>query len=272
MITSILLQSMCRPLFCPVGEFLNGCRCQQPMKVLAGLPVQLTLKIVPETHPKISADFVLSRLHVAVKKSLNKVASHVSTDIIATYKQETMSKDYYITAVRIRSKFGHDTKLTMKPFLRYHDSGEKLYIQIMKVKHCLELTSSVRCWLDRVTGTYGCKDHSLPTKTPTLLYLDESLLPRGMLNLYQVLSPLIYCLQVELESEEFVQNDGIVTINITSPPLTVYDYYRVSRTMSAPIRICADVYLSNRNHAYFNVQTFKQVWLGLLFTALAGKY
>ena len=239
---------------------MNECRCQQPMKILSGMLVQLGLRIVPEGQPKRDiADIEIRALHVAVKKGLYKLVPNVSVDIFATFKQETESNTYFIIAVRVSSKYGHDTKPTMRPFLRYLDSSEKLKIKIKKSQFSLELTLGVRFWMD--TGIYRCKDYGAVNNTQMLLYQNDTLGPQSQTAYYQVLSPLMYCLQVELVSGEFEEIDGVVTINNTSPPLSVNDYYRVSRETPAPIRICADTYFQKINSAQRCAQEFSEAIL-----------
>ena len=130
----------------------------------------------------------------------------------------------------------------MRPFLRYLDSSKKLKIKIKKSQFTLELTLGVRFWMDTATRIYRCKDYGAVNNTQTLLYQNDTLGPQIKPAYYKVLSPLMYCLQVELVSGEFEENDGVVTINNTSPPLSVNDFYRVSREPPAPIRICEDTY------------------------------
>ena len=224
--------------------------------------VQLGLRLVPEGQPNRDiADIQIRGLHVAVKKGLYKIVPNVSINIFATFKQETETNAYFIIAVPVSSKYGHDTKSTMRPFLGYLDSSEKLKIKIKKSHFSLELTLGVRFWLDIASLIYRCKDYGAVNNTQTLLYQNDTLGAQNNPEYYQVLSPLMYCLQVELVSGEFEENDGVVTINNTSPPLSVNDYYRVSKETSAPIRICADTYFPKINSAQRCAQEFSEAIL-----------
>ena len=241
---------------------MNKCQCQQPMKHFSGIPVQMFLKILPETPP--IGDIGLPLLHSAVKERLHAVVQNVAIAILATFKLETMAKDqYFVTAVRVQSNAGHDTKLTMKPFLRYRDTGDHLEIQTKKTSYSMELTGRSRIWLDTKTGDYRCKDFDAENSTATLLYLDRNVHPNNQ-NFYQPLSPLMYCFQVELELHEFEDNDGAVTINMTYPPVTIYDFYRMSKETPSPIRICADLYFPERNVAHRCAQKFSEYILVFL--------
>ena len=238
---------------------MNKCQCQQPMKHFSGMPVQLILKIFPETQPTDdTTDMTLSALHSAIKKRLHEVVKNVAIAILATFKLETMAKDqYFVTAIRVQSSFGHDTKMTMKPFLRYRDTADQLKIHTKKASYSMELTGRSRIWLDTRTGNYKCRDSDAENSTATLLYLDRNVHPNGQ-NFYQPLSLLMYCLQVELKLHEFKENGGVVTINNTSPPVTIYDYYRISKETPSPIRICADLYLPKKNIAHRFAKKFSE--------------
>ena len=79
----------------------------------------------------------------------------MTTAILATFKLETMTKDqYFVTAFRVQSNSGHDTKLTMKPFLRYRDTGDYLKIQAKKASYSMELAGRSRIWLDTKIANY----------------------------------------------------------------------------------------------------------------------
>ena len=57
---------------------------------------------------------------------------------------------------------------------------------------------------------------------------------------YQVLSPVLFCLQVQLDVNEFQENNGIIQVNATGFKISVYDYIRMDDTH---VRVCADDYL-----------------------------
>ena len=69
-----------------------------------------------------------------------------------------------------------------------------------------------------------------------------------------------------LELHEFEENDGAVTINNTSPPVTIYDNYKMSKETPSPIRICADLYLPKNNfaHRFANFKKFPEFLLVFL--------
>ena len=241
------LQDVCRPIFCPVGEFLKGCQCEQPMKILSGMPVLLAVKISSSDQQLngITQRKMLT-LHAAIEESLYKMVDHASVEVFATFKQETDSKTYLISAVRVIPDAGYDTKLTVKPFLKYQRSNEKMFIQIKKTAFSIALTDRIKFWVDWVANTYKCKDHDEPDSVPTLLYLDEAIQATTKHKYYQVLSSLLYCLQVRLEWDEFEEIDGVISINRTSTAYLVYDYYKAA---TGNIQLCLDDYFPKRNKA-----------------------
>ena len=95
------------------------------------------------------AEEQVDSLHMTIKKRLQQVSRQTTVEILATFKQETEFKKYYLSAVLVRSKLAHDTKLTMKPFLNYQVTGEKLAIRINKVEYSIQLTNRVRFGMTR---------------------------------------------------------------------------------------------------------------------------
>ena len=209
------------------------------------MPVQLAVKISSGDQElnDITQNQMLS-LHAAIEGGLRKIVDHASVEVFATFKQETDSKTYLISAVRVISDAGYDTKSTIKPFLKYQHSNEKAFVvQIKKHYYSIALTDRIKFW---VATTYMCKDHDAPDGVPTLLYLDEALRQATKHKYYQALSSLLYCLQVRLEWDEFQENDGVVTINRTDPPYLIYDFYKAE---SGRVQVCVDDYFPKSNEA-----------------------
>ena len=78
------------------------------------------------------------------------------------------------------------------------------------------------------------------------MYLNENLLKSTAFKLllridrYQILSPLLFCSQVQLDGNEFQENNGIIQVNTTSLKISVYDYIQIDDTH---VRVCVDDYL-----------------------------
>ena len=137
----------------------------------------------------------------------------------------------------------------MKPFMKYLDTQQYIYLSMPNsaVPYDVTLTSLVSMWIDYDKDlkrqVFRAADLKLKTHKLTPIYsnsttLDENRhLARGM---YQVLSPLLYCIQVQLSGSEFFLKGGSVNTNTTSPIFTVPYYYMVK---PGQVRVCASQYI-----------------------------
>ena len=152
---------------------------------------------------------------------------------------------------------GFDTKESMRPFIEYLDSKRR-NISIVVTQHTFtfHLTSRVRLW--------AWNDHEKDILLSDLRDLDVPLLSHNVLfksngfeevfdQVYQVLSPLLYCLQVQLNDTEFEEHDGYVTILGTSRDLTL-SYYR--RTSPSTVQVCVAHYMSKNAVVKISHSTF----------------
>ena len=242
-------QGFCRPMFCPPGELLITCQCVQPFKAISGMPVLLKLKVtVDQDDHLLSADVLLNRLYVAVTKFLQNTVSQITVRIAATLKPMTNETEYYLCLAIVTVDFGHDTKKTLKPFLRYLDSQRYEAITVKKVTFNVRLTHRIHVWIDKISGPGGFSGIDLQDHYDLKpVYLDEVFL-RGSTSrgAYQIFSPLLYCTQVQLNGNESQEQNGILTINATLPNFSVWDYHRVS---PREVRICIDEYIKVTSRA-----------------------
>ena len=144
-----------------------------------------------------------------------------------------------------RSDPGLDTKLAMRPFLRYLDTDEVLKLDVGKLDLSAALTSKARLWTEKVSNWGIFKACCLERTSNRLVqvYDSKDTINSGQIGngIYQPMSRLLYCRQIELDqSEHFITNSGILYINVTEPMITISDYYPVSPSRA---RICADLYV-----------------------------
>ena len=62
---------------------------------------------------------------------------------------------------------------------------------------------------------------------------------------FQILSPLLYCRQLQLNDSEFVEEDEQLTTLLTPKNITLIYYIRVS---PSEVRVCADYYMDASHH------------------------
>ena len=57
---------------------------------------------------------------------------------------------------------------------------------------------------------------------------------------YQVLSPLLYCKQLQLNEAEYYQKPGLITVNVTISTFSIFDFYKIPPSQ---VRVCVEDYL-----------------------------
>ena len=243
----ILLQKRCRPLFCRAGEIRKGCRCIVLLKNFTGLPVALITKVKPGSKvPDTLTSRQLQELHAALEEALETVAMNTTVEIVVTLKQQNVTRQTYLCMAIVQSDPGVDTKLAMRPFLKYLDADIKLDLKIGRLYFSAALTTKARIWIGPSQNhtPYEYRGYWLGSKTNELvqIYADVSYLnSRVHAYKYQKLSRLVYCKQVQLDTTEYAYiDDDIVMVNATDLIISTSDYYPVS---PSEIRVCADTYL-----------------------------
>ena len=146
----------------------------------------------------------------------------------------------------VTSTPGNDIKEVTKPFLDYLDDSNSMVISFDDTNFLVRLTDRVQFKTVR-NETHFFKANEINGKSElTPVYLKESLrkqtaftflLKRGQ---YQILSPVLFCSQVQLDGNEFQEIDGVIKVNTTAFTTSVNDYIRVD---DSHLRICVDEYL-----------------------------
>ena len=211
------------------------------------MPVLLYLKVVPKPgHVARMTKVDIRRYNTALIKTLQNAADEITADVVATFKQETEAEENFLSIAIVRSKPDHDTKKAVKPFLDYLDNSRELEMQSGKMTYSVKFTSRVRLWseTDTTTSPYTTverlDDLDLGVQDPPLVYSKPKEIRRIYLQVYQVLSPLIFCPQIQLNGDEFTEKDGLLIVNITKPKISLPYYYRINITDA---RVCANQYL-----------------------------
>ena len=244
-----VFQDFCRPLYCPTGELLIACSCVQPIKSISGMPVLLKLKVTvdPGQHFLVP-DVLMNKLHAAVKKFLRDTARQIDVKIAATLRPMTNETEYYLCLAIVTTPFGYDTKETLKPFLDYLDSQRFETVTVNKVTFNVRLTQRLHVWIPSAIGHVIFRGFDLQDNYDLEpVYLNEVVMGgRTRRGVYQIFSPLLYCVQVQLNGSECLEQNGILTVNTTLPHFSVWNYHRVT---SNEVRVCINEYSQVHNNA-----------------------
>ena len=244
----------------------------QPLKRLSGMSVYLKLKVTTKSGNIFSpADQQISKLHTALKKVLLKTISNITAEVVATFRQEKVARSYYLCIVVVRTKKDLDTKETLKPLLPFLDTSRSLEFSRIKNKFVVYFLTRILLRvsqnLNPELGTIKLEVEDLNEEVNnlTLIYSNVEFMKSMKAEAIQVLSPLVYCKQVQLDEDEFIQERG--KIIITSNMKNVWDFYLVA---AAQVRICADQYLAEKAASVMTVafESSTLIVLSLVFLYL----
>ena len=226
-----------------------GCRCVQLIKPISGMPILLTIKVIPrDGHLTALDDKQISKVHVALRKRMREISENISIDFISMYEIKTDQQEYFLSLAVARSFPGNDTKDTMKPFLDYLDKNP-FEIAYKRNSFYGKLTSRVRVWEQGYGGpeTRRLQDLESAIRNQTELFskADTALAFRQKI---QALSPLLYCMQIQLNDTEFDERDDGLIVGISSGNIKISNYRLVTPSL---VRVCTDSYINiNNNTGY----------------------
>ena len=213
---------------------------------MSGLPVLLKVNLAASLgKSNLLTNTQLRMMHKALTKILQTIAEHTTAEIATTFQQENMTDQSYLCIVIVRSDPGHDTKLTMKPFMNYLDTEETLQINAGKFVFSTTLTSKVLLWteLDEMTKVWTFKAQNIEKTSNEFVnvYANDAIMRSEIkLGRYQVLSALLYCKQLQLNEAEYYQKPGLITVNVTISTFSIFDFYKISPSQ---VRVCVEDYL-----------------------------
>ena len=240
-----IFQHLCRRVYCPAGDFMVECHCIHPFKMVFGMPVLLTIKLVPrdgllETH----TTRLITKYHNTLKKTLHTISENISVELIGLLECKADAEEYYLSLAVVQSLSGHDTKETIKPFLNYLDNKRrKIEMVVNQTTYSVRLTSRFRLWIwsNGTFASYIQRDLDSTIQSHTVLFSNRSEMDKVYAqNKFQVLSPLLYCTQIQLNNTEFEEKGDRLTTLRTPRNITI-SYYR--RTSPSTVQVCVDEYL-----------------------------
>ena len=207
----------------------------------------LRLKVEPQAGQTLpSTEAKRRKMRIALRKILSTTSKGNDVDIYATFTSTNSSRPYHFVIATVTSTPGNDIKEATKPFLDYLDDSNFMEISFDKTKLMARLTNRVEFWYVQ-DGTNFFKAKEIKGNLElTRIYLKESLrkptsftwmLKEGI---YQILSPVLFCSQVQLDGNEFQEKDGMIQVNTTALTTPIYDYIRIDDNH---VRVCVEDYL-----------------------------
>ena len=222
-----------------------NCRCIQPFKRIYGMAVLLAIKLIPRANRLPTfASSQIQKYRKSLKKILHGISENITVDLIGLLECKANASEYYLSLVIVRSLPGFDTKQAIRPFIEYLDNKRRnVRIVVAQRTFTFHLTSRVRLWAwndpEKDILLSDLRDLDVPLLSHNVLFKSNGF-EEVFDQVYQVLSPLLYCPQIQLNNTEFEEHDGYVIILGTSRDLTL-SYYR--RTSQTTIQVCVDHYM-----------------------------
>ena len=259
-----------------------NCKCIQPLKIVYGMPILLTIKLIPRSNNvETIKTNQISNFHNVLKKKLKEISSNISVEFIGMFECKSDSRDYYLSVMIIRSSPGNDTKVVIRPFLEYLDSTRKQEKIVFKqTTYSVRLTSRIRLWTvyNSTKTIFNMRDLESTLQNRTWLFSTDDMrvmwlfstekLQKAYYQRYQVLSPLLYCRQVQLNDTEFEDTEDRL-ITHTARKITLW-YYRYTSPSTA--RVCADQYINDSARNLGTKLGHTKLCLFLLLTIVCGTY
>ena len=257
------------------------CECIQPFKIVYGMPILLTIKLTPRSNNvETIKTNQISNFHNVLKKKLKEISSNISVEFIGMFECKSDSGDYYLSVMIVRSSPGNDTKVVIKPFIEYLDSTRKQdKIVFKQTTYSVRLTSRIRLWtVYNLTKTiYNMRDLESTLQNRTWLFSTDNILVTWLFSTeklqkayyqkYQVLSPLLYCRQVQLNDTEFEETEERLT---TRSARQMTSYFRY--TSPSTVRVCADQYINERASNFGTKVGHTKLCLFFIASIVCGTY
>ena len=209
----------------------------------------LRLKVEPPTGlPLPTSDAKRRKMRISLRKLLKSTSAGNDADILATFRNTDIDSPYYFVIATVTSTAGNDIKEATKPFLAHFDDLESMEILFDKTTFMVTLTSKVQfgAETDENYNMYLTAQETNGKTELEAIYIKDSLRkPTQFMGsirqgVYQLLSPILFCSQVQLDGNEFQEMNGAIQINTTTLKDPVYDYIRIDDTH---VRVCVDQYL-----------------------------
>ena len=227
-----------------------GCRCVQLIKPISGMPILLTIKLIPrDGHLTAVDDKHIPKVLASLRRRMCIISENITVDFISMYEIKTDLQEYFLSLAVVRSFPGHDTKDTLKPFLEYLDKN-RFEIAYKQISYYGELTSRVRLWEEINDDHFSDNkilDFEAVIRSQKILF-QKSDIARIFRQKFQAISPLLYCLQIQLKATEFEKSDDGLIVVTSSRNIKIPYYRQVTPSL---IRVCADSFINiNKNTGY----------------------
>ena len=236
----LCFQKKCRRWYCSPGDMNTMCTCEPLPIQLSGMPVIVKIKIRPATSkPLKSSGAILRKLRKQTENLFTTNYASFSTKTIATFKSN-QNNQYHIYVLEIKAKPGLDTKVELKEIVEIQDKVPIFEFELGKTTLQAFVTDHVQIWIDHASRSILAKD-ILTLETLEQTFIDATFkLARSPSQIMEA-KKLLYCRQVQLNSEEFSDVGGVITLNVNPKAFIGLNYIYAGEYKK--VRVCIEDYL-----------------------------
>ena len=180
------------------------------------------------------------KVGVALTNALQKKYRKINVKIMAVFASNISKGNNYQVYVAIaRTLQGFDTKKTFKE-LTEHLEGPS-FLKFTARRNNMLVKISNRIELREESDIFHAKYIDDNYELEQIYQDDQVVNSLGPMKLFQELSPLLFCKQIQLEQSEFTETGAVVNVNISSAQYQTLNYYHPTLTT---IRVCVNEFVN----------------------------
>ena len=244
-----VLQKTCRPFFCPIGEVLGGCDCLSFVDKISDMPILLKLIVRPTDGNTLpTSETTILKLGAALQKAIQKSYTKINVKVFAIFKQEFMMKQYYVYTAIANTIKDYGVKDSFRSLAQVLDGPPFLQISQGKLNYNIELTNHVEVWFesgydaDKLYIVIRARELTTQREL-TRIYQNDKAVQGVKRSQFQELSPLLYCKLIQLNEDEYKEQNGMVTLMAFNGSLEIGSTPNYLHVATNEIRVCTNEYI-----------------------------
>ena len=225
----------------------------------------LKLKVRPTAGNTLpTSEITILRLGTALQKAIQKSYTKINVKVFAIFKQESMVKQYYVYAAIANTIKDYGVKESFRSLAQVLDGPPFLQISQGKLNYNIELSNHVEVWFesgydaDKLYIVIRARELTTQREL-TRIYQNDKAVQEVKRSQFQELSPLLYCKLIQLNEDEYKEQNGMVTLMAFNGSLELFTrgdkrdtclHQRIHQTIRhikgrGDDKRCAFVYYSN---------------------------
>ena len=209
----------------------------------------LKLKVRPTAGNTLpTSEITILRLGTALQKAIQKSYTKINVKVFAIFKQESMVKQYYVYAAIANTIKDYGVKESFRSLAQVLDGPPFLQISQGKLNYNIELSNHVEVWFESGNDAdklyIVIRARELTTQHElTRIYQNDKAVQEVKRSQFQELSPLLYCKLIQLNEDEYKEQNGMVTLMAFNGSLEIGSTPNYLHVATNEIRVCTSEYI-----------------------------